>query len=541
MRNRGGRIGLIAAMALSTLVGLSIPWAAPAAAAPNGKILFTRGEERPAVYSINPDGTGLVREIRDADSPSWSPDASKIAFVRDVGKGNNSNTEIFVLTLGARKPIQLTDAPAGDGSPDWSPDGSQIVWERDGDLWVMNADGTNQHSIFALGVSKNPAWGPQPTVAFSSQPPGQTGFNIYVVNADGTGTANQLTGDPANPDTNDETDPAWSPSGNRIVYAARSFPQTDFDIWVMNADGSGQAQLFRTPLSDDDAPTWSPDGTKIAFECDLVLDLDQDICTMDANGSGEAAITSKGFDHLPDWGRGEGPSDPVYSFSDTVHNHGPNAGQWLHLSIPEGTDPGDLMILAVMNEAAPNSFNPGSQIPTTPAGWTSVDTRGLMFTASARLAYKVATTEDTPGTLVESRYWDPAITIAPLVMLGYIATYDPVGTVVGWSIQDSGHQQAPNDVTATVPEPGLTSTGATFQHTLWLATSPGPIVASTTTNEQDRGSLERESVATTGDFFLGASDRFLPAGDPGTSASRTFASTGNTVRAFGLRIIPLPA
>jgi TolB protein len=84
-------------------------------------------------------------------------------------------------------------------------------------------------------------------------------FDIWVINADGSGLL-QLTHNPG-----PEFDPSWSPDGQRIVYRdSRRGINRDDEIYVMNADGSEQTNLTRNP-ADDWGPAWSPDGTWIAF------------------------------------------------------------------------------------------------------------------------------------------------------------------------------------------------------------------------------------------------------------------------------------
>lgn len=69
------------------------------------------------------------------------------------------------------------------------------------------------------------------------------------MNADGTGQMN-LTRTPG-----DEDSPSWSPDGKRIVFMA--LRGRNNDIYVMNADGSGQIRLTTDPDPDGD-PAWSP-------------------------------------------------------------------------------------------------------------------------------------------------------------------------------------------------------------------------------------------------------------------------------------------
>ncbi len=110
-----------------------------------------------AVYTADPDGTGAERLI-DGWQPSWSPDGSKIAF-------RSIDGDILVMNADGTNPINLTNHASVDSEPDWSPDGSRLVFvsDRDGDteIFIMDADGTNVTQITHNDVAdESPCWSP---------------------------------------------------------------------------------------------------------------------------------------------------------------------------------------------------------------------------------------------------------------------------------------------------------------------------------------------------------------------------------------------
>jgi Tol biopolymer transport system component len=94
--------------------------------------------------------------------------------------------------------------------------------------------------------------------AGSATPPvPRPSFEIYSIRVDGTGIRN-LTNSPL-----DEDSPAVSPNGRQIAFIRTTADNRD--LWIMNADGSGQKQLTSSAAEDEEGPAWSPDGTSIAY------------------------------------------------------------------------------------------------------------------------------------------------------------------------------------------------------------------------------------------------------------------------------------
>lgn len=195
--------------------------------------------------------------------------------------------------------IELTDDQRCNSAPSWSPDGSMIVFDavREEEHWVvvMNADGSGQKWLADSGLaassgwSSEPVWSPDGRIAFTGN--NDSNIDIYVMNADGSGQIN-LTHNAA-----DDDNPAWSPDGSKIAF--QSSRDGNREIYVMNVDGSGVARLTDNPAVDNN-PEWSPDARRIAFASKR--DGDFEIYIMNADGSGQTQLTNNAiYDNHPAW------------------------------------------------------------------------------------------------------------------------------------------------------------------------------------------------------------------------------------------------
>jgi Tol biopolymer transport system component len=141
-----------------------------------------------------------------------------------------------------------TDTGCGTG-PAWSPDGRRVAFAGKGGIWIMDADGSDAHSIGAPGTS--PAWSPDGRrLAFLPYDGG-----IATVKVDGSGLR-QLTTDIG------DGAPAWSSAGAIAFARARS----DFgaDVMTMTANGTRLRRIARRCACYN--PDYSPDGRWIAYE-----------------------------------------------------------------------------------------------------------------------------------------------------------------------------------------------------------------------------------------------------------------------------------
>jgi TolB protein len=232
------------------------------------------------LFVMNADGTGQTLLTR-GSSGTWSPDSRKIAFHASAsGTGQPINflpgaattdSDIFVMNVDdflkkRARPKNITNNQAAiDDDPDWSPRGQQIIFTSH-----AITDNTDNHVT----------------------------AEIYVIDADGKGKPRRLTNN-----TEEERAPSWSPDGRRIVFCCRR-GGPDFEICVMNADGTGQVQLTDNTIGDL-TPSWSPDGKQIVFHRRVGNQFQ--LILINADGSREKQLTfPPGLNGFPNWGEVRG-------------------------------------------------------------------------------------------------------------------------------------------------------------------------------------------------------------------------------------------
>lgn len=185
-------------------------------------------------------------------------------------------------------------------------------------IYVIAPDGTSEVSLndeADLATYSGPTWSPDGTqIAFASDRSGNANYNIYVMNVDGSNLRAVVE------DTGGDFAPSWSPDGQKILFQAWRNNTTRWDIYVVDVDGANEQILISTKLDsielDEQLPIWSPDGSKILFQAGRA-NIGTDIYVANADGSGVARVTSgNGRLHSsPSWS----PDGSQIAFESNLH------------------------------------------------------------------------------------------------------------------------------------------------------------------------------------------------------------------------------
>ena len=211
------------------------------------------------------------------DVPAWSPDGKKIAF--------SSGQDIWVMNADGSNQKQVFNSIVWDGEPCFNDDGSRIyfaselvspIYSQFISIHVVDMDGSDRIQLTNGADMRSPAMSPDgATVVYISKLSGN--YDLRMMDADGSNIVG-ITDAPA-----DEFAPAWSPDGKSIVYSSEG------DIWTTDRNGIRIKQLTDDEFNNAD-PFFSSDGSKIVFTSDR--SGNSDIWLMNSNGTGALQMTS---------------------------------------------------------------------------------------------------------------------------------------------------------------------------------------------------------------------------------------------------------
>ncbi len=236
-------------------------YAVPMAGGEPRRLTDARGYDAEGAYS--PDGEWIVfASTRDAFNRELSERESNLLEVDPAYFG-----EIYVMRADGSEQTRLTNVPGYDGGPFFFADGSRIVWRRfseDGlvaDVWSMNPDGSDQRQLTDFGAM---SWAPyqHPSgqyILFASNKLGFENFEVFIVDTEGTKEPVRVT-------YTDRFDglPVPSPDGRQLVWTSSRHGGDGGQLYI--ADWNHEAALAALAASPDREASGPPADPRSALE-----------------------------------------------------------------------------------------------------------------------------------------------------------------------------------------------------------------------------------------------------------------------------------
>jgi dipeptidyl aminopeptidase/acylaminoacyl peptidase len=268
-----------------------------------------------------------ILSLKRAGSPEISPDGRLVAYtVREANWDDNAyETEIWLADATSGATRQLTNGKKSSQSPAWSPDGSKLAFISDRSdkrqIYLISPQGGEADAVTSLedGVTSF-SWSPDgKAIAYSATEPKAAVMKdrdkkygeFQIVEQDQRMT-HLFVIDIATRATRTLTSGAftvgsfsWSPDGRSIAFDHRINPELknggSADISIVTvADGS--IRKLVTQEGPDSNPVWSPDGSRIAFQSAMANPAyfysNTLIATVPAAG-GTPTVLSSAFDEDP--------------------------------------------------------------------------------------------------------------------------------------------------------------------------------------------------------------------------------------------------
>jgi Tol biopolymer transport system component len=263
------------------------------------------------ISTMNPNGTQVSRLTNVAPDagafdPFWSPDHTTIVY--DQGRnGPRPNQQIWVMNAdGSDQHRLLPDPFFVDYFPSYSPDGRWIAFNRCQPdfgacaIYRMHANGSGLSAVTPFKASVSdlyPRYSPDGrTLAFWGMGRGGVAHAIYLADANGS-NVRRLTP----PSKLRAFTPDWSPNGSRIVFVGQRFADAPTAIWTINI-GNGKLHRLTSPgESFDLVPSYAPSGDKVAFERDSADFSKFSVWVVNPDGSGATKVRGN-HDGQPVWG-----------------------------------------------------------------------------------------------------------------------------------------------------------------------------------------------------------------------------------------------